>query len=41
MVLDIAWFKDGFEKCIDISKLMVNGYFYNIYVCLFGYNKIV
>ena len=33
MVLDITWFKDGSQKCIDII--------YIIYTFLFGYNAIV
>lgn len=26
MVLETAWFKDGFQKCIDYRKMDLNGY---------------
>ena len=35
-VLDITWFKDGSQKCIDyIEKMTINGHFsfeYNLYI---------
>ena len=33
MVLDIAWFKDGLEKCIDYIKTDGYGYFlYHLHI---------
>ena len=38
MVLDITWFKDGSQKCIDYIEKW--SFFNIIYTCLFGYNTV-